>query len=900
MTFDQLVGLLLSQRAEMDLQLFNPFATERQVQSALELTSLALFTANRIGQAQRCLVEVRELVELIQQLKPAASRRSSLSGDALERAALSKAEMLASSLTARRHYATASTITRGGALDGVDTEVATFDPRLLAFEFTHDLLLRDAQVVLLHRFLEAHARNRSLCHQLIMGQGKTTVIAPLLALMIADGAQLVISIVPPHLLPSARAVLREKLAASLQRPVYGMSFDRYTAVSRGLLEQMMHATALRGVLLTEPSCVKSVMLKFVDCLVELQGEVQTHAPPQEQGEIEIIWRLQRLLGLRRRRNNRPVYRSRRQELKLDAEVLAQVLGLFRRSVALLDEVDVLLHPLRSELNWPQGERHPIHFAPMRWQLPFHLLDGALYPSCGVCTATWHESPEAQSILTQICEATKEGMNPERDCALQATPHVHLLDRSFYEERLRPLLTHWALLWLRRNRVQQGSDDHIIAYLSRGAPRASGAANGGGSVAGAGAAAAGGGAAGAAGAVGGDDPLSAHARTSAAAREAEAAQAAAEASSREDGRRWQWLVQRLPPEQMQLLNLAHTWLQTVLPHILCKVARVHYGLLPERMLAEAAQRHLDADASSRASGRGEQRVSSAAYGVGADGGAAGAPPARPGAGAGAAGSMPGTPGARTSKGDGPGLPERSRSGSVDTPAGAGGGGGSLGGGGGSGGHAEGGGSVAGAGGVPQSRRLLAVPFVGKDVPSHAAEFSHPDALIGLTILAYRHQGLRRADFVGLINLLLEQMEQESGAYRHRPTAEPPAARATAPPAASTPRGCASPAAPSAAWSAPPTTGTAPAASPRPDRHPWRAACAVRAASARRACGAAAAGPEANAAGRARVRRLTTRRRRICGRCSCSTRATRSRWACSTACWEGCRTWCSTTSRTWPSR
>ena len=71
-------------------------------------------------------------------------------------------------------------------------------------------------------------------------------------------------------------------------------------------------------------------------------------------------------------------------------------------------------------------------------------------------------------------------------------------------------------------------------------------------------------------------------------------------------------------------------------------------------------------------------------------------------------------------------------------------------------------------MPQSRRLLAVPFVGKDVPSHAAEFSHPDALIGLTILAYRHQGLRRADFVGLVNLLLEQMEQESGAYRHRPT------------------------------------------------------------------------------------------------------------------------------------
>ena len=82
----------------------------------------------------------------------------------------------------------------------------------------------------------------------------------------------------------------------------------------------------------------------------------------------------------------------------------------------------------------------------------------------------------------------------------------------------------------------------------------------------------------------------------------------------------------------------------------------------------------------------------------------------------------------------------------------------------------GGAAEPGGGNPcaQSRRLLAVPFVGKDVPSHAAEFSHPEALIGLTVLAYRHQGLRAFDFRGLINLLLESMEQEAGPYRERPT------------------------------------------------------------------------------------------------------------------------------------
>lgn len=39
-------------------------------------------------------------------------------------------------------------------------------------------------------------------------------------------------------------------------------------------------------------------------------------------------------------------------------------------------------------------------------------------------------------------------------------------------------------------------------------------------------------------------------------------------------------------------------------------------------------------------------------------------------------------------------------------------------------------------VPRSRLKLAVPFVGKDVPSRSSEFAHPDVIIGLTIMAYR--------------------------------------------------------------------------------------------------------------------------------------------------------------------
>eukprot|EP01052_Picozoa_sp_SAG31_P066208 SAG31_NODE_25010_length_470_cov_0.530997_1_plen_45_part_10 len=35
-------------------------------------------------------------------------------------------------------------------------------------------------------------------------------------------------------------------------------------------------------------------------------------------------------------------------------------------------------------------------------------------------------------------------------------------------------------------------------------------------------------------------------------------------------------------------------------------------------------------------------------------------------------------------------------------------------------------------LTKSREMCAIPFVGKDVPSPASEFSHPDVVIGLTV------------------------------------------------------------------------------------------------------------------------------------------------------------------------
>ena len=64
-------------------------------------------------------------------------------------------------------------------------------------------------------------------------------------------------------------------------------------------------------------------------------------------------------------------------------------------------------------------------------------------------------------------------------------------------------------------------------------------------------------------------------------------------------------------------------------------------------------------------------------------------------------------------------------------------------------------------MPRSRNKLAIPFVGKDVPSRASEFAHPDIIIGLTVLAFRYEGLRKTDFeqdvVALLRAEFEKVE-----------------------------------------------------------------------------------------------------------------------------------------------
>jgi hypothetical protein len=63
-----------------------------------------------------------------------------------------------------------------------------------------------------------------------------------------------------------------------------------------------------------------------------------------------------------------------QRSKRAGQAGCNVLQMWRDGVLVVDEVDVVLHPLKSELNFPIGPKEPVDFAGERWELPIHILE----------------------------------------------------------------------------------------------------------------------------------------------------------------------------------------------------------------------------------------------------------------------------------------------------------------------------------------------------------------------------------------------------------------------------------------------------------------------------------------------------------------------------------------------
>eukprot|EP00931_Biecheleriopsis_adriatica_P057927 TRINITY_DN3440_c1_g1_i1.p1 TRINITY_DN3440_c1_g1~~TRINITY_DN3440_c1_g1_i1.p1 ORF type:complete len:2068 (-),score=475.91 TRINITY_DN3440_c1_g1_i1:13-5871(-) len=442
-----------------------------------------------------------------------------------------------------------------------------YDPRLVSFEFVTRIALRKKQVTLVRAMQAAVEGGQPLVHQMLMGEGKTTVVTPLVILLNGTAERVCVVCCPAALIEFTCKVLKERLCSVMSRPVVEFTFTRSTPVSDDHFFSLLHAQDARAVLCSGPTSLKSLMLRFVLTLHMIDV---TRSQEHERTEVRKSTRTKTFFGASfgdwrslltwpgSSQTNAALEKV--QALRFEARALGWALGVFRGAVLLLDDIDLLMHPLRSELHWPLGEQHKLDFTAAagalgpvesgdsdwqaetsfsktvnsvpfggsfvagnasgaRWQVAFHLLDG--FFSCqltsGPALASFEGHPGAAKVLERLKKAVERGLRLKQ---LQAAPHLALLSSEFYHKELRPILAEWVLLWLRRRHPLGVDDAVVLQYLCAEQPGA------------------------------------------------------------ETGRAVPEELRTLSDTQIKALNLCRSWLSVLLPHLASRVHRVHYGLLDE--------------------------------------------------------------------------------------------------------------------------------------------------------------------------------------------------------------------------------------------------------------------------------------------------------------------------------
>ncbi|CAI5722768.1 unnamed protein product [Hyaloperonospora brassicae] len=419
-TFDFLTALLASNTFESDLRARNPFVTNGTA-DLVEKILLVLFLCSRIVHINQVVRSARDLVAHLNGISAVKGENTLPDENAFsDRIKMTRqaSRDLADILVSRRHYL-------HGRADGVMSGWR-FDPRFLVFEYVFDILLRGRQVQMIRSFLTSLAKGDSRVQQMIMGAGKTTVVGPLLTYILADKTHLVTHVMPTALLEQSRQVLRSRFSNRiLRKRIFTFDFDRAIsddpATALQMFTKLDRARRHGDVVCASPESIKSMMLKLVELL---------HSLDESAGIIE----LQLASASRNVRRMRRVLEDRSEM----ADELHKTLRLWQNGILIMDEVDVLLHPLRSELNFPIGNKFPIDLAANRWELPIHLIDAVLASG----DTTTHES----GLISRLHAVLNEGYDTH---TLQRFPHLVLLDMGFYEAHMLPLLSEIAIAWLLR-------------------------------------------------------------------------------------------------------------------------------------------------------------------------------------------------------------------------------------------------------------------------------------------------------------------------------------------------------------------------------------------------------------------------------------------------------------------
>ncbi|KAL4900003.1 hypothetical protein BDW74DRAFT_183142 [Aspergillus multicolor] len=161
---------------------------------------------------------------------------------------------------------------------------ASDTPDWLLLEIESDLTIRKHQADVASKMISPEAEKNAVL-QLNMGEGKTTVITPMIAACLSNESQIARIIVLKPLLRQSANILAQRLGGLLNRPVYYVPFSRNTKLDGSLVELLKEiyneCQQKRGVLIVLPEQLLSLQLVGLDLatdtassLIRVEEELQ--------------------------------------------------------------------------------------------------------------------------------------------------------------------------------------------------------------------------------------------------------------------------------------------------------------------------------------------------------------------------------------------------------------------------------------------------------------------------------------------------------------------------------------------------------------------------------------------------------------------------------------------------
>lgn len=148
-------------------------------------------------------------------------------------------------------------------------------PLWLLLEIENNITIRKRQVDVALQMINPDAHQNTVI-QLNMGEGKTTVITPMVASILANGQDLLRIVLPKPLLRQSMGILSHRLGGLIGRRVYHIPFSRRTPVNFSLIKQLtdIYEDCLRrkGAFIALPEHILSFRLICLD-FVRRQSKV---------------------------------------------------------------------------------------------------------------------------------------------------------------------------------------------------------------------------------------------------------------------------------------------------------------------------------------------------------------------------------------------------------------------------------------------------------------------------------------------------------------------------------------------------------------------------------------------------------------------------------------------------